>query len=113
MVTMARVGRSAWWRPVGAAVTFLLAAVAGVAGNQLTGRVDAALGVFAALAVAGMMLTYVLDRQAAGRADANDRGRAADRTRLVDLRDARGVQVGDGNVQRNYFGRGPGPGSGG
>jgi len=47
---------------LGAAATFAVAAVAGVVGGQLTGRITPALGVFAGLVVAGMLLTYWLDR---------------------------------------------------
>jgi hypothetical protein len=104
---MARIKHSARWRPVGAAATFLLAAVAGVAGNQITGHVTYALAVFVVLAVAGVFVTYALDRHA----DGHDRPapRGADGTgsggTQVDLRGARGVQIGDRNRQHNYFGR--------
>jgi hypothetical protein len=109
---MIRVGCSVRWRSAGAALTFLLAAAAGVAGNRLTGRMDAALGAFAVLAAAGMLVTYVLDRKADARAGADDRDRADGEVRPpVDLRAARGVQVGDGNFQQNYFGHRPGCGS--
>jgi len=47
---------------LGAAVTFAVAAVAAVVGGRVTGRLTLALGVFAALVVAGMVLTYWLDR---------------------------------------------------
>lgn len=48
---------------LGAAITFAVAATAGVAGNRLTGRVTPALLVFAALVAAGMVLSYWIDRR--------------------------------------------------
>ena len=61
---MARVRHSVRWRPAGAALAFLLAAVAGVVGSQLTGDLTVALVVFVALLAAGMAVTFVLERHA-------------------------------------------------
>ena len=47
---------------LGAALTFAVAVVGGVVGSRVTGRFTLALGVFAGLVVAGMLLTYWLDR---------------------------------------------------
>lgn len=107
VVMMARPGHTAGWQqPAGAAVTFVLAAVAGVAGNQLTGHLSVALVVFVVLLAAGMTLTFWLARSAGGRASEEDHDAAGtDEPReTIDLRRARGVQVGDGNRQVNYFG---------
>ena len=41
---------------IGAAVTFGVAAIAGAVGNHITGHVSVALGLFAGLVVAGMLL---------------------------------------------------------
>ena len=59
---MSRVRRVVRWRPVGAAVTFVLAAVAGVVGSQLTGHLTAAVVAFVALLAAGMAVTFLLER---------------------------------------------------
>ncbi len=103
---MARVLHSARWRPVGAAVTFVIAALAGVVGNQLTGHLTVALVAFVVLLAAGMAVTFLLERSARGRASgANpDATAAGEPSSTVDLRDAQGVQVGDDNRQTNYFG---------
>jgi hypothetical protein len=103
---MARVRHSARWRPVGAAVTFILAAVAGVVGNQLTGRLTVALVAFVVLLAAGMVVTFLLERSAGGRASGGDQDAtpAGEASGTLDLRRARGVQVGDDNRQVNYFG---------
>jgi hypothetical protein len=105
-MVMARVRHSARWRPAGAAVTFVLAAVAGAAGNQLTGHLTVALVVFVVLLAAGMAVTFVQERSAGGRAAGEDRDATAagEPGGTFDLRGARGVQVGDGNRQMNYFG---------
>ena len=96
---MARVRRGVRWRPVGAAATFLLAGLAGVVGNQLTGHLTVALVVFVVLLAAAMAVTFLLER----RASDDDQGTGgADGTH--DLRGARGVQIGDNNRQTNYFG---------
>jgi hypothetical protein len=56
----------------------------------------------------GMVLTFLVDRRAS---DNGQRGRTtcfraeANDARQLDLRGPRRVQVGDGNVQRNVFGR--------
>ena len=89
-----------------------LAAVAGVAGNQLTGQPGTALAVFAVLLAVGMVLTYLLERHVGGRASSDDgqgAGAVGEPGEAWDLRGARGVQVGDGNQQTNYFGDQPGP----
>ena len=103
---MARLRRSARWRPAGAAVTFVLAAVAGVAGNQLTGHLSVALVVFVVLLAAGVAVAFLLERAADGRASGQDQDAAGagEQSGGFDLRGARGVQVGDGNRQANYFG---------
>ncbi len=108
---MARVRHVVRWRPVGAAVTFVLAAVAGVVGNQLTGHLTGALVAFAGLLVAGMVVTFLLERSASGQTSAEERGTRAigERGRAWDVRGARGVQIGDGNRQVNYFCADPGP----
>lgn len=92
-------------RSAGAAVTFAVAVAAGVAGNHLTGRVTPALAVFAGLVVAGMLVTYWLDRGARASGPAEGEGGAAGNAGRADLRGARGVQIGDGNRQENYFGQ--------
>jgi len=116
---MARLWRGVRSRPVGAAVVFLLAAVAGVVGNQLTGHLTVALVVFAVLVVAGMTVTFLLERQAGGRTSAEGQGASGARG-AIDLPGARagkydvqvhggqGVQVGDHNTQTNTFGAPPG-----
>lgn len=47
---------------LGAAVTFAIAAVAGVVGGRLTGHITLALVVFSGLVVAGMLVSYWVDR---------------------------------------------------
>ena len=112
VVVMARVRHSARWRPAGTAVTFVLAAVAGVVGNQLTGHLTVALVAFVVLLAAGMAVTFLLDRSAGGRASGEDPDATAagEPGGTFDLRGARGVQVGDGNRQTNYFGAESEPG---
>lgn len=99
VMVMARVRHSARWRPAGAAV-------AGVVGNQLTGHLSLALIIFVVLLTAGVTVTFWLERPAGDRASGEGQNAAAagDPSRAFDLRDARGVQVGDGNRQVNYFG---------
>jgi hypothetical protein len=93
-------------RSLGAALTFAVAAVAGVAGNRLTGEITPALAVFVGLVTAGMLLTYWLDRRAtANSGDHQDGGGEADSRGAADLRGAQGVQLGNGNWQLNYFNR--------
>jgi hypothetical protein len=103
---MARVRHAVRWRPAGAAVAFVLAAVAGVVGNQLTGHLTWALVAFAVLLAAGMAVTFLLERHAGGQASDADQGTAAASGPggTYDLRGARGVQVGKDNRQTNYFG---------
>ena len=106
MVAMARGRHGVRWRSLGAAVTFLVAAVAGVIGNRLTGRLTPALVVFAGLVVAGMLITYLLDRgiRARGPAEAETKDGTAGQAGPIDLRGAQGVQIGNQNRQENYFG---------
>jgi hypothetical protein len=94
---MGRVGRS-----VGAAVTFVVAAMAGVVGNQLTGK-SWALVVFVVLLLVGGGVTYWLERGATSGGSAGGGLGSA-----MDLRGAQGVQVGDRNRQVNRFGAGEG-----
>jgi hypothetical protein len=103
---MARVRHVVCWRPVGAAVTFVLAAVAGVIGNQLTGHLTPALVVFTGLLLAGMVVTFLLERHGSGQksGENQDAGGVGEPAGTLDLRSAQGVQVGDGNQQVNYFG---------
>ena len=103
---MAGVRRVVWWRPAGAGVTFVLAAVAGVVGNQLTGHLTWALVAFVVLLAAGTAVTFVLERHAGGRSSSEDQGAGGTGGPggTWDLRGARGVQVGEGNRQVNYFG---------
>lgn len=76
---------------LGAAITFGVAIAAGVAGNLLTGRVTPALLVFAGLLVAGMLLSYWVDRGArSDNAANNDDGGSA--TGSPALHDVRGIQ---------------------
>jgi hypothetical protein len=92
---------------VGAAATFVLAAVAGVVGNQLTGHLTVALVAFVVLLAAGMVVTFLVERHASGQASDDDQGTGAiggPRGGAFDLRGGQGVQVGDGNRQVNYFG---------
>ncbi len=92
-------------------MTFVLAAVAGVAGDRLTGHLTAALVVFVMLLAAGMTVTYLLERHARSRTsgDGPGTGDAAEPGAGFDLRGARGVQFGEHNRQVNYFGAEPGP----
>jgi hypothetical protein len=99
---MARVGRPLRWRVAGTAATFVLAAVAGVVGNQLTGQETWALVAFVALLAAGTAVTFALERSADRRIGDEDRqdspgGRP-------DFRHVQGLQLGDHNKQTNYFG---------
>lgn len=84
----------------------MVAAAAGVVGNRLTGRITPALVVFAALVVAGMLVTYWVDRaaRARGAVEAEAEQAAAGKPGHADLRGAQGVQIGDRNRQENYFG---------
>lgn len=94
---------------MGAAGVFLLAAVAGVVGNKLTGHLTMALVVFVVLLVGGMAVTFLLERHADSRIspEGQDVGGARGAN---NLRGARGVQIGDGNRQVNHFGGTPEPG---
>jgi hypothetical protein len=87
---------------LGAAVTFAVAAVAGVAGNRLTGSVTPALLVFAGLVVVGMLVSCWMDRGTRANAAAEDEssGHAASVSGLSDLRGARQdiVASGPGSV---------------
>lgn len=103
---MARAQRAVRWRPVGAAATFALAAVAGVAGNQLTGHLTWALVMFVALLATGMAVTFLLERHSDVQASDDDQGDDAGEPSggTYGVWRAQGVQVGDGNRQSNYFG---------
>lgn len=109
VMVMARIRHALRWRAAGAAATFLLAAVAGVVGNQLTGHLNWALVAFVVLLTAGMAVTFVLERHAGGRVSGEDQGTgsAGGPGGTFDLRSSRGVQIGEGNRQTNYFGLGP------
>lgn len=98
-----RVGR---WMPLGAAAVFLVAGLAGVAGNHITGHVTLALAVFVILIVAGAVITYVLDRKATSRTESDTQEGIVDGREdgTVNLRGAQGVQIGNHNRQQNYFG---------
>jgi hypothetical protein len=91
-------------RAIGAAATFAVAAGTGVAGGKLTNSLTPALAVFAGLVIMGMVLTYGLSRAdgipGSGR---NDQTESLSRSGPPYLRGARGVQIGHGNVQQNYF----------
>lgn len=92
------------WRSAGAALAFLLAAVAVVVGSQLTGDLTVALVVFVALLAAGMAVTFVLERHTDGHLSSGDHDvGGGEPGRVCDLRGVRGMQVGDGNRQLNYF----------
>jgi len=85
-----------------------VASAVAVAGGKVTGRLTLAVVVFAVLVVAGVLLTYLVDR----RADSGEQGNRADdaagahaEARAVDVRGARGLQIGDSNVQLNLFAR--------
>ena len=83
-----------------------LAAVAGVAGNQLTGQPGTALAVFAVLLAVGMMLTYLLERHVGGRASSDDgqgAGAVGEPGEASDLRGAQGIQFGGRSRQVKYF----------
>jgi hypothetical protein len=75
---------------LGAAITFAVAVIAGVVGGRLTGHITPALGVFAALLVAGMMLSYWLDRstRTSDRKDSGGSGGATATRAVTDLRGA-------------------------
>jgi hypothetical protein len=90
---MARVRRA-----VGAALTFVVAAVAGVVGNQVSGAWWA-LVVFVVLLLVGGGVTYWLEHTSVADGPVGGGSGAA-----VDLRGARGVQIGDRNRQVNRFG---------
>ena len=112
-MVMARVRRAVRWRPVGAAATFVLAAVAGVVGNHLTGHLTVALAAFVVLLATGMAVTFLLERHAGGQASDDDQSADAAGEPgggTYDPRGVQGVQVGDGNRQTNYFGPEPEPG---
>jgi hypothetical protein len=85
-------------RPVGAAVIFVVAAVAGVVGGRLTGTLGWALVVFVVLLLVGGGVAYWLERGSGSVRPAVGGSGGA-----VDLRRAKGVQIGDHNRQVNYF----------
>lgn len=110
VVVVVRVPHERRWRATGAAAAFLLAAVAGVAGNQLSGHLTWAIAVFVALLAAGMAVTYLLERHADGRTSLGEDQRADDTGTTdwhYDMRGAQGVQFGSHNRQVNYFGADP------
>jgi hypothetical protein len=107
VVVVARVQGGVRWRPAGAAVTFFLAAVAGVAGNRLTGHLTPALVAFGVLMAAGMTVTYLLEAHAGRRRSDDGEAATGGPGRGHDLRGAQGVQFGDRNQQVNYFADGP------
>ena len=106
VVAMARARSAAHWRPVGGAATFVLAAVAGVVGNQLTGHLTPALVIFVVLLTAGMVIVFSLERCSGGQTSDEDPGIyiAGGPSATYDMRAAQGVQIGDDNWQTNYFG---------
>jgi hypothetical protein len=77
---------------LGAAITFGVAIAAGVVGNRLTGRVTPALLVFAGLVVAGMLLSYWVDRGARPDNTAAGRRDVGSATGRPALNDVRGIQ---------------------
>lgn len=106
-MAMGRVRRSVRWRSTGVALAFVLAVVAGVAGNQLTGHLSAAWVVFVVFLTAGAAVSFLLERAAGSRVPDQDQGTEASGSGgTFDLRGAQGVQVGDSNRQANYFGAG-------
>ena len=105
---MDKAERTSRRRPLGVAAVFLLAAVAVVVGNHITGRVTPALAVFAVLVASGMAITYVLDRRAMShtapdRQEGDPDGKAKG---AADLPGAQGGQIGNHNRQQNYLGPG-------
>ena len=76
-------------RSLGAALTFAVAAVAGVVGNQLTGRFTVAVLVFVLLVLAGMILAYLMERATTDQPSRRAGGsRAVGEAGSVDLRNA-------------------------
>lgn len=76
---------------LGTAITFGVAIAAGVAGDRLTGHVTPAVLVFAGLVVAGMVLSYWVDRGARPGNTANSRG-GDSATSSQPLNDVHGIQ---------------------
>jgi hypothetical protein len=110
VMRVARVWHAVWRRPAGAAAAFLLAAVAGVVGNQLTGHLTVALVAFIGLLTAGMAVVFLLEWRAGEHTSNDDQGAATDGEpgcEAYGLRGVQGIQVGDGNQQTNYFGGSP------
>lgn len=110
VVIVGRIRHAGRWRAAGASVTFALAAVAGVAGNELTGHLVPALVSFAVLLVVGMVITYLMQRSEGAQGFGEKKGAdIADwEGGKYDMRGARGVQIGDHNRQLNYFDVEPG-----
>jgi hypothetical protein len=72
---------------LGTAVTFVVAAIAGVVGGKVTGDLTPALVIFAVLVVGGAAISYWVDRRS--RASSSDDDATAG---LIDARGARTVQ---------------------
>lgn len=91
---------------LGTAITFAVAAIAGVVGGRVSGHVTPALIVFVVLVIAGMAVSYWVDHRS--REDKPDDGGAA--PGLIDARGAREVQniiaMAPGSVAQGTFGGG-------
>lgn len=73
----------------------------------MTDSLSPALAVFIVLIAAGALLTYWMTRGEAVAGSTEPKGdqqASRDSTADVDLRNAQGVQIGDGNTQESYFG---------
>lgn len=77
---------------LGAAITFAVAAVASVVGGRVTDRVSLALGVFAGLVVAGMLLSYWLDHAARSSSPADSGNGSGGEGLGSTLNDVSGIQ---------------------
>jgi hypothetical protein len=90
------------WRAIGAAVAFVVAALADLMGAKVASRLTPALVTFA---VIGLALTYWPSR---GQVKLNDGGESmgglVNDSLFGNLRGSQGGQVGDNNEQQNYFG---------
>jgi hypothetical protein len=91
------------WLSLGTAVTFAVAAVAGVVGGKVTGHLTPALIVFAVLVAAGMAVSYWVDRRSRASSLDDDSSTAG----LVDARGAQKVQniiaMAPGSVAQGTF----------
>jgi len=81
-----------------AAVTFAVSAIAGVVGNRVTSRVTPAFVVFALLMVAGMGLSYWLDRHADSACGSTESSADGESARVTTV----------GIVRQNIIAAGPG-----